>query len=144
MRAHPQTRLIFEQEELSLTEEQQTAYSILQSLRLIHKPRYSKIEVLGDFRKANAVAFELKWSKDRLKEDLETITQPMNTARNPDEIVPGDILNLYELLRRNNKRAVDIWKKFGLEQQFRRRFPSDQSFWNSDLSLLDIFKMLQP
>lgn len=143
LHAHPQTRLIFEQEELSLTEEQQTAYNILDSLGQVYKPRYSKEEALESFRKANSTALNLRWSRDRLRQELETITQPMNTARNLDEMIAGDTLGLYELLRRDNKGAIDIWKKLGLEQQFRHRFPNDQAFWNSDLSLLDIYKLLK-
>jgi hypothetical protein len=142
LHAHPETKRIFEQQQLSLSEEQRTAYDILKSLGMVHEPRYDKSEALESFHKASSFASELRWSGDRLGDKLERITQPMNSARDLDEVPPGTMLRLYELLKRDNDSATEVWSKLGLEEEFRREFSDERSFWSSDESLFDIYKRL--
>lgn len=143
LHAHPDTRLIFKQQQLSLSEGQQTAYSILKSLGIVDQSRYNRTEALESFDKANSLARELKWSKDKLGGFLEQITQPMSSTRESNEIPLDGTLGVYERLRRDNGNPSEVWKKLGLEEQFRRRFPNERAFWQSRQSLLDIYKLLK-
>ncbi len=143
IRAHPEVKLIFEQQDMELNVKQQEAYRILTMMKRGFKPRYDRQEALTSFRKASSLAFEMKWNRDLLQRDLETITKPLNTIRNPGDIRAGSELTLYEQFQRDNKNAADIWKKAGLDQEFRKKFPTDKEFWDSPLPLVEIYKMLE-
>lgn len=74
---------------------------------------------------------------------MDTIMQPMSTARNLDDMLAGTTMTLYEVLRRDQKNATDMWRRVGLEKEFRKKFRIDASFWNSDQSLFDIYRSLK-
>ena len=101
--AHPETRILFESQELSLPDEQKEAYQLLDAIGQIHKPRIDPREAMKNFRKANSLASDIKWSKDRLRQELGTISKPMNTARNLDDITAGTTKTLYPAFRRAEK-----------------------------------------
>jgi len=67
----------------------------------------------------------------------------MNTTRDLNKIGWGEIKTYYEIVKRDNKNMEAFWRKLGLVETFRKFFPTDQNFWNSDQSLFDIFKMLK-
>lgn len=140
--AHPETRVLFESKELSLSNEQKEAYQLLDTIGQIHKPRIDLQEALKNFRKANSLAFDMKWSRDRLHQELETISKPMNTARNLDDMLAGTTMTLYEVLRRDEK-PVEMWQKVGLEKEYRKMFKTDSTFWSSGQSLIEIYRMLK-
>lgn len=142
IRAHPETKLLFNQKPLSLNADQQKAYEFLKNIDIVYEPRHKLQDVLNNFRQANSLSFDLKWSRDRLMDELETFMLPMNTARNLEDMLAGDTLSLYELLRRD-KKPMDIWTKVGLEKEFRQRFPTDDLLWDSSLSLFEIYNALE-
>ncbi|MFA5829551.1 MAG: hypothetical protein WC843_03585 [Candidatus Gracilibacteria bacterium] len=141
--AYPETRILFESQESALSDQQKEAYQLLDGLGQIGKPRISQKDALTSFRKADSLAFEIRWSRDRLSQVLDTVMKPINTARNLDYVLPGTMLTLYEVLRRDEKNAVDMWRKVGLEKEFRGKFPTDDLFWRSDKSLFEIYKILK-
>lgn len=140
--AHPETRILFESQKFSLSDEQKEAYQLLDAIGQIHTPRIGLQDALKNFRRANSLAFDMKWSRDRLRQELETISKPMNTARNLDDMVAGTIMTLYEVLRRDEK-PVEMWRKVGLEKEYKKRFKTDSMFWNSDQSLIEIYRILK-
>ena len=140
--AHPETRILFEPQEISLSEEQKEAYQLLDAIGQIHKPRIDLREALRNFRKASFLALETKWSKDQLQQKLETISRPMNTARNLKDIPVGTMLSLYEVLRRDEK-PLEMWSRVGLEKEYRKRFKTDSVFWSSNQSLIEIYRILK-
>lgn len=140
--AHPETRILFESQEITLSNEQKEAYQLLDAIGQIHKPRIDLQEALRNFRKANSLAFDMKWLRDRLQQQLEAISKPMNTARNLDDLTVGTILTLYEVLRRDEK-PIEMWSKVGLEEEYRKRFRTDSAFWNSNQSLIEIYRTLR-
>lgn len=140
--AHPETRILFESQELSLSDEQREAYQFLDVIGQIHKPRIELENVLHNFIEASCLAFEVKWSRDILHQNLETISKPMNIVRSLDNLESRTTLILYEVLRRD-KKPLEIWSKVGLEKEYRKRFRTDSVFWNSDLSLIEIYRMLK-
>ncbi|MDA2922114.1 hypothetical protein MYX07_02475 [Patescibacteria group bacterium AH-259-L07] len=141
--AHPKTKILFESQEIALSNEQKQTYQLLDTLGQIYNPRIDQKDALTNFGKASALAFDIKWSRDRLKQNLETITRPINTARKLDDLLIGTMLTLYEILRRDEESAGAMWRKFGLEREFRKMFSSDEDFWSSDQSLLHIYKLLK-
>ncbi|MCI0614996.1 hypothetical protein L0244_18555, partial [bacterium] len=140
--AHPETRVLFESQELSLPDEQKEAYQLLDAIGQIDKPRIDLQEALKNFRKANSLASDMEWSKDILRQELETISKPMNTARNLDDMLGGTTMTLYEVLRTYEK-PLEVWRKVGLEKEYRKVFKTDSLFWSSDKSLIEIYRMLK-
>jgi len=84
----------------------------------------------------------MKWSRDRLRQELETISKPLNTARNLDDMLAGTTMTLYEVLRRD-KKPVEMWQMVGLEKKYKEVFKKDSTFWKSDKSLIEIYRMLK-
>ncbi len=142
IRAHPETRILFESQELSLPDEQKEAYQLLDAMGQIHRPRIDPREAMKNFRKANSLGFDIKWSKNRIQQELGTISKPMNTARNLDDMIAGTTMTLYEVLRRDEK-PVEMWRRVGLEKEYRKMFKTDSAFWSSDRSLIEIYRMLK-
>lgn len=58
--AHPETRVLFESQDITLSDEQKEAYQLLDALGQIHKPRIDEKDALTNFRKANSLAFDMK------------------------------------------------------------------------------------
>lgn len=73
----------------------------------------------------------------------EEIKRPLSITRVTDDIEPGTHLSLYEVLRRDYGDAINIWRKVGLEEEFRKVFPDEKSFWQSDKSLMIIYSELK-
>jgi hypothetical protein len=55
----------------------------------------------------------------------------------------GDELSLYQYLKEYNKNASNIWEKVGFKTEFKKHFSRDEMFWASDMSFLNIYKMLK-
>lgn len=143
LHAHTVTNIIFELPTLSLNKRQRIAYKFLKKIGVVSELSYDKEKVLSSFKHARRVAKnEVKYRIDRLKRNLQTIFTPMKTARKRHELLVGDYLNLYEELLQDNKKAIIIFKKVGLGKEFRFMFPRDELFWDSDLSLFEIFQRL--
>ncbi len=140
--AHPKTKILFESQGLSLSDEQREAYQFLEAIGQIYKPQIDPQEALRNFRRADSLASDMKWSKDSLQQDLETISKPMNTARNLNDLIAVTRMTLYEILRRDEK-PIEIWRKVGLEKEYRKMFRTDSVFWDSDRSLIEIYRMLK-
>ncbi|MHC4122708.1 MAG: class I SAM-dependent methyltransferase [Planctomycetota bacterium] len=67
------------------------------------------------------------------------IKKPLSITRDGDDIKPGDLLSIYEVLKRDFGNAKNLWRRLGLETEFREMFPDERSFWQTDKSLLEIY-----
>lgn len=139
--AHPETRVLFEPQELSLSDEQKEAYQLLDAIGQKYEPPTDFQDALKDFRIASSLVFYTKWSRDKLRKDLETISKPMNTAKNNLDGFTFE-MTLYEILRRDEN-PMKMWRKVGLGKEYRKSFKTDSIFWSSDQSLIEIYRMLK-
>lgn len=140
LRAHPETSLFFNPPQTNLDEQQKIAYEFLIAAGYVGKSRQPKS--LDDFRSVSSAASGLEWERRRLVENLGTMTKPMSDTRNLADVLPGDTLSLYEQMRRDQNPSK-MWGKMRLDSQYRKYFPHDSMFWNSDNSLLEIYKLLK-
>jgi hypothetical protein len=142
LKTHPDTATLFNPAGLDLTEDQELAYKFLRDIGQVPKPEEEHKDYLNNFRTASMTAFEMRWANQRLKHNLETISHPMWSTRNLDDLPAGTTLSLYEVLKRD-KEPSELWEKVGLKEEYKQNFLQDQLFWGSDMSLLDIYKMLK-
>ena len=139
---HPKTRIVFESQDLSLTGEEREIYQLLDALGKIYKPEADGPDDLKNFELAYSLAIDMRQAKRRLREQLDTASKPMNTARNLDDLLAGTTLTLYESLRKDGK-PIALWRRIGLDREYRRRFKTDSSFWSSGQSLIEIYRTLK-
>lgn len=67
----------------------------------------------------------------------------MRTTRPLDSVYIGDRISLYEEILHGDYGGLDeLAQKLGISARFRRVFPDDQSFWQSSLSLMQIYQDL--
>ncbi len=67
----------------------------------------------------------------------------MNSARELEQLMPGDTMSFYECMRRKDfGRPEDVWDRLGLRREYRDRFPTDSSFWESGDSFKQIYESL--
>jgi hypothetical protein len=142
IRANPRTRIIFESWDIEVPPEQQEAYDFVMALRGRRRHDYTLQEALGDFIKAKSMSLGKRWSQESQRDDLRTVLKPIKTRKDESMLVPGEMLSLYEVFKRDFKEAKDIWKKVGLEKEFQGRFRDDQQFWQSSKSMFEIYKLL--
>lgn len=136
LRAFPETKEIFEQKNLAPNPNEQEGLTLLERLGYVRTPRVEP-EALESYRGASSLAlgFRLQW--ENLHRQLQTIQSPMRNPSVPNRTV--NQLNLYELMRRDHEKAVDIWRKLGLADEFSAEFPSEALFWESKKSFLQIY-----
>ncbi|MDD2656452.1 MAG: hypothetical protein PHQ18_02705 [Patescibacteria group bacterium] len=143
IKACPATASLFESREEKITLENVDAHQFLQAIgeglgEETHTPASYK-----SFEAAESAAHN-KENRQRRKEKLmQEIKTPMNTTRNPDDIEWGETLTFYEMLKRNTKNMEDFWKKLELETEFRKLFSTDEDFWSSGFSMLEIYTQLK-
>ena len=109
---------------------------------MVSHPSITLGQALGSFGRADYLAFQINWTKERLFKDMIQIKRPMRTTRDENKLRPGDTLNLYELLKRDEKSAAAVWQKLGLKKEFQKMFPQEELFWKSDLSFVEIYDNL--
>ncbi len=144
LRAHPDTARIFDSELLPSPEAQKPVYDFLTKIHVLDLLTLSD-DMSGacqSFRKAYSFSLETAVLRIRLEIDAKAVKRPMNIPHSENRLPNGD-LGLYELLQRDYKRAEDLWRKVGLEKEFKKRFPRDRMFWKSELSLWDIYLLLK-
>jgi hypothetical protein len=144
LRVHPKTKILFNPPELPSSEDEQLAYQFLEKTGILSKPRRKPEESTGSFSEASSTAFDLRWINKRTKEEIETMVhKPMSSARDLNQLLVGTMLTLYEVLKRDTKDIASIWGKIGLEEEFKQQFPQEDDFWTSNITMLEIYKMLQ-
>lgn len=138
LRAHPETRALFDVlERESVGEEEE----ILKKLGLLH---WAKKRSLTSFVEAQRFSFESGIFMRREQEMREALFQPINSRRDMKKILVGESLGLYEILYREYPEPINLWVKFGLDQEFRRAFQGNHElFWRSEKSFMDIFRSLK-
>lgn len=141
--AHPFTRILFEQRNLNLSENGKEIYALLDLLGQVYLNAENQEREYSSFLEARSLASGERWARERLLRNVESASKPMNSARELEEIPVGGTLNLYELLRRDNSDAGQIWQRVGLGKEFRTIFPTDEDFWSSNMSIIEIYKMLK-
>lgn len=104
--------------------------------------RESINQCASDFRFAKVVALEIKRIKYFFRNAKEGITLPMESSvRVPDHIPMGSLLTVHEYLQSEGL-ELELWRALGLEAEYRSRFGSVEQFWQSDKSLLEIYRDL--
>ena len=71
-------------------------------------------------------------------------TIPLKTWSNSSTELLGDFTKLYDLISDGRLGPLlSFWDKLGLKKVFRRRFPTDDDFWGSPLSLVEVYRELK-
>jgi len=141
IRSHPKTKILFDEGKYNFVKGQQEQVELLNKLGFEYQTQYNLLEIMEDFDKAENTAREITLMIDELKSALVDILKPMESARNLDDLLIGEKLAVYELLRRQGK-AADVWRKLGLYKEFRKKYKRDSNFWNSKKSLIEIYHEL--
>ncbi|HEX3568513.1 MAG TPA: hypothetical protein VHT70_02440 [Candidatus Saccharimonadales bacterium] len=143
LRAHPYTRILFEPlEDMQLTPDQTEAGHLLEQLDVASKPTSVDAETLDNFNQARDIALHRTYNTQRYKHESFNTTQPMSTARDWKDMRVGDSMTVYEQLQRFDPDGMETWRKLGLEKQYVQRFKTPEEFWQSNDSLLDIYRQL--
>jgi hypothetical protein len=141
LKTHQITQLIYQSEEPQVLPDQHEVYALLKAIDHIWLPETNEDDQ-HKFRDALAAGYRIKEALRKVNSDLAEALRPMNSAKSLDEMRIGDDLSLYQSLRSNVK-PTDIWKKLGLQKEYRRMFPKDEQFWQSSLSLFEIYQRLR-
>jgi len=140
---HPETSALFQSNEMKIDPKDPEVYSLLKELgedtaETVETPTNYK-----SFIEAASAARNKKYKIERIGRLLQEIRMPTNTARDADKIGWGETMTYYEVLKRDNPNMETFFSKLGLAEKFRKMFSTDQDFWNSDKSLLAVYKELQ-
>ena len=84
-------------------------------------------------------AQDIRWAQEDLKVNLKALNQPLNSARNLDDVMPGDQLTIYEQMIQSRQ---DVGKALGRPEQFAARFPTPESLYASPKSLMQVYMEL--
>ena len=95
--------------------------------------------LLKSYTKAKNKSRNLKKIIQKFDLYLSQIHLPMYSARQKNEVFAGQTITLYEILKFRKPSASDIWHGLGLEKEYNEKFPSDELFWASNESLIDIY-----
>lgn len=69
---------------------------------------------------------------------------PLRLTTPPDQLRGGQRLTVNEAFRAGNLGDPEVfWNEMGLGTQFRARFPTDDAFWKSPLSLWQVYEQLK-
>jgi hypothetical protein len=137
LRAHPQTRLLFEP--LMAPPGRQGEFDLLNSLGLLRQiPDIP--DVLASFAVAQKFAQEIARLKEIQLGDLETMHM---RVRDSQPLTNGDLSNLYVYLHRLHHSIFTFWDDLGFGAEFNKLFNKQEAkFWDSSLSLVDIHSRL--
>ena len=141
VRAHPELKGVFDQE-TDMDSGKKEVFEFLNKLKENSQSYSSEKLSFDSFTEVKSTVLYIEDRRDRIKEEIEWAQQPMNSARNLQDIQMGDTLSLYEVLRRTYKNAASIWRKLNLEAKFLDSYPNEEDFWTSDKSLFAIVKKL--
>lgn len=146
LRAHPDTRVLYDPvEAMQLTPDQTETASLLEQLDIVQLPEPADPETLRDldnFCDARQTAVRQKFFTKQYTDEVQKAMLPMSTTRNVDELLAGDWLTGYEILQQEDPSGMRAWEKLGLGQEYAERFKTPEAFWQSDKSLLDIYRQL--
>lgn len=140
VRAHPETKILDRKNPFlsGFRGHNRSLVKILLKLDLISMPKEPYPDSLDSFPAAVSAAFNLAYEQREVRRAIKNMKKPMNTAwRDSKEILPGEVLNIFELLRRDSS-LDEMWGKLGLVTEFRSLYPTDDLFWFSDKSFLEI------
>lgn len=140
---HPETSALFQGGEIKIDSKDEEAYSLLKALGEGITEKTESTANYKSFKEAASAARNKKYQIERISRLLEEVRAPINTARDPDKIGWGETMTYYEILKRDNPNVEAFFGRLGLAEKFRKMFPTDQVFWNSDKSLMLIYKELQ-
>jgi len=140
---HPTTSILFEPIENHITFENVYIYLFINEIEEYSININSKTKNYISFIDAEYNAIELRNNIKNREKLIQDITQPMNTTRNLDKIGWGNTLTYYKIFKKNNENIEDFWRKLWLGEQFRKMFPTDDIFWNSSYSIVNIYKELK-
>lgn len=141
LRAHPETRVLYEKSAPTLTARQQEALSFLKQIGHANEQRIDD-DTFKRFSSAKSAGFYSTYAADRIDVELEDVMKPMNSARDLNEMMAGSTLSLYQIIRRDQKPS-ELWQKVGLGNEYRQMFRRDEEFWRSSLSLFEIYQRLK-
>lgn len=140
---HPETSAIFQDSEIKIDPKDEEAYSLLRALGEDIAEKIESPVNYKSFAEASSAARNKKYKIERVNRLLEEVRAPINATRDSDKIGWGETMTYYEMLKRDNQNMETFFARFGLAEKFRGMFPTDQAFWNSDKSLMFIYKELQ-
>ncbi len=141
LKAHSKTKCLFKPKKSRRNKAQRKVRELVQKLTPHCRRRHSE-DALDSFNNAAYAGFEMLWTERSIKRFSRDIYQPINSARDPEDIIPGEELRLYELLKRDNRTASNIWAKLGLKEEFVSEFQNEEDFWRSESSFMDIYEAL--
>ena len=146
LRAHPNTKELFNQEELTFEGEDQIAFDLLKQIGEVKVPDISEPEELS-FKKAKELFLDVASVKYYLEKSLTEVRKPMNTTKSLNEMLSSRYVpakSLYDMLRLRYQKelAERLWKDEKLAREFKKMFPNAKQFWGSEKSLLQIYMEL--
>lgn len=140
--AHPKTKILFGSQGCEFSNEEAEAFQLLEKLDLVEEIPVPDDNKITNFSEALRLAREIEDQRMDHKEAIQSIMTSMSTAKTRAEMLLGDKLSTYETLRLRDDTNY-IWRQLGLEEEYRRKFPTDDLFWSSEQSLLEIYEMLK-
>gem|GEM_PF-4438318 len=139
IRANPQTNIISVDHISNASTEQRTASNLLALSKEVDiKNLKVNVHEIGSYYEAIERARLINQWFSKMNE----VTRPMSVTLDSKSMNQAGFITVYERIRINYPRISHYWKQFNLEKEYRQYFPSDQAFWDSPMSLVDIYEML--
>ncbi len=139
LKVHPRTRILFEGNSPKTTSPEIT--SVLVDLGLAYFIKKDEDIATMSLRSASHSASKAQWLQEIQEQQEATAQTPLRDTRPIEELMVGDYLNLYQLMKRDHDLET-MWDRIGLAKTYRKMFPTDVEFWDSGLSLLEVHTQL--
>ena len=138
IRIHPETRALFDTPEVLVDSVSHRILCTLES-----PPTFIEVPQISSYIEARYLAMNLCYAKKMYHENLNCLTKPMFETAELEDLRVGCMLTLCERIKRKDFGTLqELWTKLGLANEFRKTFKSDNDFWSSRSSFLEIYEEL--